>query len=45
MKFEIVVIAVSDVDRAKEFCGRLGWRLDAESTARGAAEPFQQIAR
>jgi len=30
MKFEIVVIPVSDVDRAKEFSGRLGWRLDAE---------------
>ena len=30
MKFEIVVISVSDVDRAKEFYGRLGWRLDAE---------------
>ena len=30
MKFEIVVIPVSDVDRAKEFYGRLGWRLDAD---------------
>jgi len=30
MKFEIVVISVSDVDRAKEFYGRLGWRLDAD---------------
>jgi catechol 2,3-dioxygenase-like lactoylglutathione lyase family enzyme len=30
MKFEIVVIPVSDVDRAKEFYARLGWRLDAE---------------
>jgi catechol 2,3-dioxygenase-like lactoylglutathione lyase family enzyme len=30
MKLEIVVIPVSDVDRAKEFYGRLGWRLDAE---------------
>src|SRR5271165_1934354 len=29
-KFEIVVIPVSDVDRAKEFYGRLGWRLDAD---------------
>jgi len=29
-KFEIVVIPVSDVDRAKDFYGRLGWRLDAE---------------
>jgi len=30
VKLEIVVIPVSDVDRAKEFYGRLGWRLDAE---------------
>jgi catechol 2,3-dioxygenase-like lactoylglutathione lyase family enzyme len=31
MKFEIVVIPVSDVDRAKEFYGtKLGWRLDAD---------------
>src|SRR5437868_6303928 len=31
MKFEIVVIPVSDVERAKEFYGgKLGWRLDAD---------------
>ncbi len=30
MKIEIVVIPVSDVDRAKEFYGKLGWRLDAD---------------
>lgn len=30
MKFEIVVIPVSDVGRAKEFYERLGWRLDAD---------------
>jgi predicted enzyme related to lactoylglutathione lyase len=30
MKFEVVVIPVSDADRAKEFYGRLGWRLDAD---------------
>jgi len=30
MKLEIVVIPVSDIDRAKEFYGRLGWRLDAD---------------
>src|SRR6202140_2227817 len=30
MKFEIVVIPVADVDRAKEFYARLGWRLDAD---------------
>ena len=33
MKFEIVVIPVSNVDRAKEFYGRLGWRLDADYAA------------
>jgi len=33
MKFEIVVIPVSDVDRAKRFYGGLGWRLDAEFTS------------
>lgn len=30
MKFEIVVIPVSDVDRAKDFYNSLGWRLDAD---------------
>ena len=29
-KLEIVVIPVSDVNRAKEFYDRLGWRLDAD---------------
>jgi catechol 2,3-dioxygenase-like lactoylglutathione lyase family enzyme len=30
LKLEAVVIAVSDVDRAKDFYGNLGWRLDAD---------------
>jgi catechol 2,3-dioxygenase-like lactoylglutathione lyase family enzyme len=30
MKLEVVVIPVSDVDRAKAFYARLGWRLDAD---------------
>jgi len=30
MKFEIAVIPVSDVDRAKAFYTKLGWRLDAD---------------
>jgi catechol 2,3-dioxygenase-like lactoylglutathione lyase family enzyme len=30
MKLEVVVIPVSDVDRAKEFYAGLGWRLDAD---------------
>ena len=30
MKLEIVVVPVSDVDRAKAFYASLGWRLDAD---------------
>ncbi|MGH7579186.1 MAG: VOC family protein [Gemmatimonadales bacterium] len=30
MKLEVITIPVSDVGRAKEFYGRLGWRLDAD---------------
>ncbi|HWE77915.1 MAG TPA: VOC family protein [Pseudolabrys sp.] len=30
MRFEIVVVPVSDVDRAKAFYANLGWRLDAD---------------
>jgi catechol 2,3-dioxygenase-like lactoylglutathione lyase family enzyme len=30
MKLEIVVIPVADVDRAKAFYGKLGWRVDAD---------------
>lgn len=30
MKLEVVVIPVSDVDRAKRFYGGMGWRLDAD---------------
>jgi catechol 2,3-dioxygenase-like lactoylglutathione lyase family enzyme len=40
MKFEIVVIPVSDVDRAKEFYTKLGWRLDAEF---GSGDDFRII--
>jgi catechol 2,3-dioxygenase-like lactoylglutathione lyase family enzyme len=35
MKLEVVVIPVSDVDRAKHFYGGLGWRLDADFSAGG----------
>jgi catechol 2,3-dioxygenase-like lactoylglutathione lyase family enzyme len=34
LKLEVLVIPVSDVDRAKRFYGSLGWRLDAD-VARG----------
>src|SRR5258708_37258215 len=30
LKLEVVVIPVSDVERAKRFYGGLGWRLDAD---------------
>jgi catechol 2,3-dioxygenase-like lactoylglutathione lyase family enzyme len=33
LKFEIAVIPVSDVDRAKAFYAGLGWRLDADFAA------------
>src|SRR5678809_51177 len=33
MKLEVVVIPVSDVDRAKEFYKRLGWREDIDFAA------------
>src|SRR6186997_1360181 len=32
MKLEVIVIPVSDIDRAKQFYSKLGWRLDAEFT-------------
>jgi catechol 2,3-dioxygenase-like lactoylglutathione lyase family enzyme len=35
MKLEVVVIGVSDVDRAKAFYENLGWRLDADFAADG----------
>jgi catechol 2,3-dioxygenase-like lactoylglutathione lyase family enzyme len=33
LKLEVITIPVSDVDRAKEFYGGLGWRLDANFTS------------
>ena len=33
LKLEIVVIPVSDVDRAKQFYEKLGWRVDADFVA------------
>jgi catechol 2,3-dioxygenase-like lactoylglutathione lyase family enzyme len=40
MKLEVVVIPVSDVDRAKGFYGRIGWRLDID---RSAGEDFRLV--
>jgi len=39
-KLEVIVIPVSDVDRAKEFYGNLGWRLDAD---RAAGDSFRIV--
>ena len=35
MKLEVVVVPVSDVDRAEEFYGRLGWRQDVTPPGSG----------
>ena len=35
MKLEVVVVPVSDVARAKEFYGRLDWRVDADVDVKG----------
>lgn len=35
MRLEVVVIPVSDVDRARDFYQRLGWRLDADVGSQG----------
>ena len=40
MKLEVVVIPVSDVDRAKKFYSGLGWRLDAD---RAAGDNFRLV--
>jgi catechol 2,3-dioxygenase-like lactoylglutathione lyase family enzyme len=40
MKLEVVVIPVSDVDRAKAFYERIGWRLDAD---RSRSEDFRVV--
>ena len=40
LRLEVVVIPVSDIDRAKDFYARLGWRLDAD-VARGGFRLIQ----
>jgi catechol 2,3-dioxygenase-like lactoylglutathione lyase family enzyme len=40
MKLEVVVLPVSDVDRAKEFYERIGWRLNAD---RSPSEDFRLV--
>ena len=39
MKLEVVVLGVSDVDRAKKFYENLGWRCDIDI----AAEDFRGV--
>src|SRR5215213_5156482 len=41
MKLEVIVIPVSDVERSKQFYGRLGWRLDADFTFDGGVRVIQ----
>ena len=41
MRVEVVVIPVTDVDRAKRFYGSLGWRLDADFAAGDAFRVVQ----
>ena len=35
MKLEVIIVPVDDVDRAKEFYGGLGWRLDGDFAPSG----------
>ena len=41
MKLEVVVVPVSDVDRAKSFYNSLGWRLDADFPGDGGFRVVQ----
>ena len=41
MKLEVVVVPVSDVDRAKAFYQSLGWRLDADFPGEGGFRVVQ----
>ena len=41
MKLEVVVLPVSDVDRAKAFYASLGWRLDADFPGDGGFRVVQ----
>ena len=41
MRLEVVVLPVSDVDRAKQFYESLGWRLDADFAGEGGFRVVQ----
>src|SRR5215470_14319723 len=41
MKLEVEIVPVSDVDRAKQFYQKLGWRLDIDDSVAG--EDFRLV--
>jgi catechol 2,3-dioxygenase-like lactoylglutathione lyase family enzyme len=41
MRLEVVVVPVSDVERAKRFYAMLGWRLDADLVVRAGVRVVQ----
>ena len=41
MRLEVVVVPVSDIDRAKRFYASLGWRLDADLAVEGGYRVVQ----
>jgi len=41
MKLEVVVLPISDVDKAKQFYAGLGWRLDADFSGAGGFRVVQ----
>ena len=41
MHLEVDVIPVSDVDRSKQFYGRLGWRLDDDVAPGNGVNPSE----
>ena len=45
LKLEVVVIGVSDVDRAKAFYEKLGWRLDGDFRAGGGCTASCKLPR
>ena len=40
MKFEVAIVPVSDVDRAKAFYTKLGWRVDDDIVNGAIFAPF-----
>ena len=44
MKLEVVVVPVSEADRAKSFYEALGWRLDADRRHIGSSRVIRRLA-